>query len=117
MSEAKEQQIVFEWASWNTSKYPDLKLLYAIPNGGRRDKKEAYFMKLSGVKAGVPDICLPVAKGNYHGLYIELKVGKNKTTYLQDMWLKNLAERHYKVSVKYGADEAIKEIKDYLEEK
>jgi len=117
VSEAQEQQAVFEWAAWQSGKYPELKLLYAIPNGGRRDKKEAYFMKLSGVRAGVPDICLPVAKGGYHGLYIEMKYGKNTVRYTQDEWLKALAEQHYRVAVKYSADEAIEEIKKYLEEK
>ena len=43
-------------------------------------------MKRQGVKAGVPDICLPVARNGYHGLYIELKAGKNKATKNQEKW-------------------------------
>ncbi len=47
--------------------------LFHIPNGGRRGKAEAARFKAQGVKAGVPDLCLPVPRGPYHALYIELK--------------------------------------------
>ena len=30
--------------------------IFAIPNGGRRNPKEAYFLKLEGCSAGVPDL-------------------------------------------------------------
>jgi hypothetical protein len=72
------------------SKYPALRMLHAIPNGGHRHKATAARLKAAGVKAGVPDICLPVARGDWHGLYIELKVGKNKLTEAQRRWKDDL---------------------------
>jgi hypothetical protein len=52
---------------------PALRWLHAIPNGGYRDPVTAARMKAEGVKSGVADIFLPVARGGVHGLYIEMK--------------------------------------------
>jgi hypothetical protein len=54
-------------------RWPELRLLYAVPSGGDRHPIVAAKMRAEGVRAGVPDYCLPVARGGYHGLYIELK--------------------------------------------
>lgn len=68
-----------------------------------------------GVKAGVPDLHLPVARGGYHGLYIELKVGSNKPTQLQKKWLSNLNEQGYLAVVCYGWQQAAEQLINYLE--
>ena len=75
---------------------------------------EAANLKRQGVKAGVPDLCLPVPKNGYHGLYIEMKYGRNKTTQKQEEWLKALQEQGYYVAVCYGAEEAERLIASYL---
>lgn len=72
-TEAQEQMTLFSWAAMQSGKYPELNLLYHVPNDGSRHKAEAGRLRAEGVKAGVPDLCLPVARGQYHGLYIELK--------------------------------------------
>ena len=77
--EDAEQRIIFQWAAMETAARPELGLLYAIPNGGKRAIKTAIALKAQGVKSGVPDMCLPVARGAYHGLYIELKRQKGGT--------------------------------------
>lgn len=66
------------------------------------------------MKAGVPDLCLPVARGAFNGLYIEMKYGKNKTSPLQDGWIENLRKQHYAVFVCYGWQQAAEVIKKYL---
>lgn len=116
-NESIEQICLFRWAAYSSGAMPELKLLYHIPNGGKRDIATAKKLKAEGVKAGVPDICLPVARGKYHGLYIELKVGKNKTTENQDMWLEALNKNGYYTDVCYGWEEASKVITDYLKER
>ena len=93
--EANEQIKLFRWASFATAKYPCLALLHHIPNGGSRNQLEARNLKLQGVKSGVPDICLPVPRGKYHGLYIEMKYGKNKTSESQNKWLSALQKQGY----------------------
>jgi len=113
-SEATEQETLMQWCSWQQSKYPELKLIYHIPNGGSRNALEAANLKRQGVKAGVPDLCLPVARNGFHGLYIEMKYGKNKTTEKQEEWLKELAEQGYCTAVCYGAEEAKRVISGYL---
>ena len=74
--EAREQEALFRWVAFARSGMPDLDMLYHIPNGGSRNRKEAYNLKLQGVRAGVPDLCLPVARGKFHGLYIELNTAR-----------------------------------------
>lgn len=78
--EAAEQIKLFRWASWAIQQYPELELMYHIPNGGSRNPIEAANLKRQGVRSGVPDICLPVPRGKYSALYIEMKYGDNKPT-------------------------------------
>ena len=73
-SEATEQEKLISWTQYQYNEYPELKLIFHIPNGGSRNTLEAANLKRQGVKAGVPDLCLPVARQNYHGLYIEMKL-------------------------------------------
>lgn len=112
--EAIEQSQLFLWASFSSIKYPELELLYHVPNGGSRNALEAVNLKRQGVKSGVPDLCLPVPRGKYHGLYIELKAGKNKASQKQREWLRALREQNYAAMVCYGCDEAIEVITQYL---
>ena len=85
--EAREQEALFRWAGFAAGTMPELNLLYHIPNGGSRNKAEAANLKRQGVRAGVPDLFLPVARGGYHGPYIELKFEKNKTSKNQESTL------------------------------
>ena len=114
MSEHTEQAALFEWAAWNQNKDAALNMLYAVPNGGKRDIATAKRLKAEGVRAGVPDVFLPVARMGYHGFYIELKVGKNKTSAEQNAWLEALKAEGYMVDVSYGWQEAAHKITRYL---
>ena len=114
MSEHDEQVALFEWAEWAEGRHPELALMYAIPNGGHRHKAVAGRMKAEGVKAGVPDICLPVARGGYHGLYIELKHGRNKATHEQRQWIEALLSAGYFAVVAHEFDGAREVIERYL---
>ena len=114
-TEAQEQIRICEWASWAQGIFPELRLMYHIPNGGTRYVVEAVNLKRQGVRRGVPDICLPVARGGYHGLYIELKRAHGgHTSKQQDDWLMMLTEQGYKAEVCHGADTAISLITWYL---
>src|SRR5258705_2513503 len=81
------QAVIFCWAALNLQKYPELKWLFAVPNGGARDKRTGASLKAEGVKPGIPDMCLLVKRGQYAALWIELKVGKNKASEKQNEWL------------------------------
>ena len=67
MSEADEQRVVVEWCDW--MRIP----VFHIPNGGSRHKAEAARLKVQGVKAGVPDLCIPVARGNSRGCRVHTR--------------------------------------------
>lgn len=110
-SEAEEQTALFQWAAY----IPELRFMYAVPNGGSRNVREAANLKRQGVKAGVPDICLPLPKGRFHGLYIEMKVGKNKPSDKQEKYIDYLHRVGYAAFVCYGFDEARQVIEKYLE--
>lgn len=114
--EDTEQMGVIDWANWNTNRFPELRLLFHVPNGGKRDVKEAARFKAMGVKAGVPDLCLPVARGGYAGLYIEMKYGKNKPTDNQKQWIADLTKQGYKVAVCWSGEEATQTLEAYLQQ-
>ncbi len=116
-TEDNEQVAVFAWADWNQDRWPELALLFHIPNGGYRHPATAARMKELGVKPGVPDLFLPAARGNYHGLWIEMKRKKGgKVSPMQTAWLESLTAQGYKTAVCHGAAEAIVMIACYLED-
>lgn len=75
MSEAQEQCKLIKWADKCVQMkiHPELSMLYAVPNGGRRDKAEAAHLKRQGVRAGVPDLCLAGQKVNITAYILSLK--------------------------------------------
>lgn len=85
-------QTIIRFAEMHESVYPEIKMLHHIPNEGRR---KPWVAKRSGIKSGVPDLCLPVAKHGYHGFYLELKAPKKKPTQKQLDWIDDLKENGY----------------------
>jgi len=114
MSEHQEQKWLFDWAWKQTGRHPQLGLMFAVPNGGLRNKLVAKKLKAEGVKAGVPDIFLAVPRGIYHGLFIEMKFGKNKATENQIKWLNSLQLEGYETAICYSWVEAKDIICKYL---
>lgn len=114
--ESVEQQALFAWARLYTGKYPELNWMYHVPNEGKRSYSTGRRMRAEGLKSGVPDICLPVARGGYHGLYIELKRRKGgRVSDNQEMWLGALRDAGYMAIVCKGWEEASDKILRYLE--
>jgi hypothetical protein len=83
-TEAAHQTALFAWAALQLQRWPELRWLHHIPNGGSRgdDAKSRAIrgsqMKAQGVRTGVADICLPVRRGVWSGLYIEMKKPSEK---------------------------------------
>ena len=113
-SEAEEQMAVIKWAELMSNKHPCLKWLYHTPNGGSRNVAEAANLKRMGVKAGVPDLCLPYPSNGYHGLYIEMKRDGGRLTAAQREYLAWLNENGYRAVVCYGTEHAINVLEYYL---
>ena len=113
--EGEEQATLFSWARMKTYFYPELEMMFHIPNGGKRSKTEAARFKAEGVKPGVPDICLPVPRGGYHGLYIELKRRRDSSTSAyQWEWIDKLQAQGYAAEVCKGWEAAAELIEKYL---
>ncbi len=99
---------------------PELKWLFAVPNGFYATPKAKATMKAEGLRPGVPDIWLPLSVFDrhgvsyYHGLVIELKVGKNKATKEQQEWIDYLNNTGYLAIVCYGWEHARDTILTYL---
>ncbi len=106
ISEETEQIHLMTWCRWAESKYPELSAVYHIPNEGKRSKAAGGRLKEMGLRPGVPDICLPVPKGGYSGLYIELKKIGGKPTASQIDWLELLDSYGHCVAVCEGAEAA-----------
>ena len=112
--EDREQAAVIQWAEYESGRLPGVNLIYAIPNGGSRNKIEAANLKRTGVKPGVPDLFLPVARRGCHGLYIEMKRREGgRLSENQRVWLKRLHEQGYAAVVCHGFDEAVTAIENY----
>lgn len=116
-TEAQEQTTLFQWAALMAHRWPELRLLHAIPNGGSRNPIEAVHLKQQGVKPGIPDIFLPCARGEWHGLYIEMKRRKGGRV-SDEQWemIRLLIEQKYKAVVCYGWEEAKTVIVEYMKE-
>lgn len=110
--EALEQITVMEWLRWT---HPDIaQITYHIPNERKQSAIWGLVMKHLGVVSGVPDICVPYANHGWHGLYIEMKTQKGRTTNNQERYIERLRENGYRAEVAYGAEQAINILKDYL---
>lgn len=117
VTEAQHQAAVISWSQQPDVRkmWPSLKLLHHIPNGGGRDKIEGKQLQRQGVKPGVPDLCLPVARGDYHGLYIEMKrEDRGETSLDQDWWIEELSCQGYCAEVCHGCESAIRALEWYM---
>lgn len=119
-TEHAQQVALFMWAGMLATQWPALELLYAIPNGGLRNKATAAMLKAEGVKSGFPDVGLPVPRHGYAGCFIEMKKPKGKTAAgslspdQRDFWHPRLTQEGYYVTVCYSYEDARKCLCWYL---
>lgn len=106
-----EQTCLVRWASYHWLG----EHLFAIPNGGLRNKRVATLLKAQGVKPGVSDLMLAVPSQGKHGLFIEMKRRKGgKTTEQQRKFIENRLHYGYEAKVAYGWHQAVEVITEYL---
>lgn len=113
--EHAEAVALMEWCRLHENLHPELRLIYAIPNGGIRQRGMAGKMKAEGVKPGVPDYHLPVARGRYYSLYIELKAKGGRPTKEQKWWAEELMIRGNAWVCCWGWEHAAATLLAYLE--
>lgn len=127
ISEHDIQVTLIEWANLMviTGQYPELEYLYAAVNGaklpymktkkGTRFSPEAARLADEGLKAGVPDLCLPVPRGKFHGLYLEMKREDGQIRPDQSRWIAFLHRQGYFIDVAYDFEQAKNFLVSYLD--
>ena len=114
-TEHDEQRVVIAWAAASRGRYPELALLFAVPNGARTAFSVAKRLKAEGLQAGVPDLCLPVARKGWHALWIEVKRQKGgRLSEAQRWWHQALMRQGHLVVMAAGAERAIHWLERYL---
>lgn len=114
-TESQEQQALFNWIRLSCGKYPQLEWAFHIPNEGKRSKSSGAKLKCEGLAPGVSDICVPVARGKYHALYIELKRREGgRVSANQSRWIDGMIALGNFAKVCYGWDEARQTIEWYM---
>lgn len=108
---------IVQWAKLHERQHPELKWLYAIPNGSYKSAKSAKEFQEEGLKSGVPDLCLPVPRGGHGALYIELKSKQGKVSETQRHWLNGLIKLGNLCLVANTYERVTQVIIDYLKGK
>lgn len=114
-TEHDEQSALMKWAAFQERVIPELRNLFALPNGGWRHPATAARLKAEGVKPGVPDLMLAWPCNGYSGLFVEMKrkVGSRLSPEQQE-WRERLTLAGYRVEVCKGFDAAKDAIINYL---
>jgi hypothetical protein len=102
------QITICEWVLWNT----DLPFIH-IPNERKCSDAQREILRRMGLRAGASDIFIPRANKTHHGLFMELKVGRNKPTPYQLKFIEDMLKENYYACVCYGFEESIIVIKEF----
>ena len=99
-------------------RYPAVfELMYHVPNGGHSIKAVAGKLKAQGVKAGISDLVLTMARGGFFGLYIEFKATPPNDAAIspsQHERIRKLNEQGYLAVVCRGHFDTVEQIRAYL---
>ena len=100
---------------WFDLQYPKLsRLLFAVPNGGARNAREAAIMKGEGVTAGVADMILLIPRNGYGCLCIEFKTKDGKQSESQKLWQADAEAHGNKYVVVRSVEQFVSEVRQYL---
>jgi hypothetical protein len=97
--EFQNQAALVAWANTRATLQPELRFLFHVPNGGSRHPIEAANLKRIGVRRGLPDLCLPVKRREYIGLWIEMKAPDGRSSPEQREWHEFLRREGHRVEV------------------
>lgn len=121
----EEHRLQTACVSWFRLAYPKwAQLLFAVPNGGRRDAVTGARLKAEGVVPGVSDLLLLVPAHRiehdvvialWHGFCIEMKTLKGRQTENQKAWQRKVEAEGYRYEVVRTVDEFMAAIDFYME--
>ena len=114
LTEHEEQVMFFNHCKAKAMEDPLYELPFAIPNQGKRSYRLANYFKSEGLKAGVPDIFVPIERGGFSGLFIEMKTTSGELSSGQRKWLQRLEKEGYYCVIAFGGKHAIEMLEKYL---
>ena len=115
VTEHGEQSCVIDWCKRMAGMYPELDLIFSVPNGAVISSYAlVQKLKSEGLRPGVPDLCLPVAHHGLNGLFIEMKLPGGVASAEQKRFMNAVIEQGYEAVVCRSAEEAIDRLKEYL---
>lgn len=122
ISEHEEQVVVIDWLFLHLRDYPELDLVFAVPNGARlssgKDRRlaaiRANILKAEGMRPGAPDLVIPSPRGGYFGLFLEMKSMTGTTSENQEQFIEQARRYGYACYVARGAGDAIDYLESYL---
>ena len=120
MTEHNEQVAVIDWCFAMTRTWPELDLIFAVPNGamlggGRVGAIRMNALKAEGLRPGVCDLMLPAPRGEWHGMFIEMKTKTGTLSENQKEFIAAVEKQGYYTAVCYGAEDAIEQLTFYLQ--
>lgn len=98
---------------WFRLCYPD-SVIFAIPNGGNRSAVTGAMLKAEGVLAGVPDLFIMAARGDVHGLFVEVKTAKGVVQQSQIDFADKAHKAGYSVAVVRSFDDFREIVTEYM---
>lgn len=111
----KEHRLQTTCVRWFRLQHRDMAAsLFAVPNGGRRDKATGARLKAEGVVAGVSDLILLKQRGGYGALLIEMKTATGSQAKSQREWQGIVEADGYKYAVCRSLEDFTREVEWYL---
>lgn len=119
-SESQIQRAFVDWCRMSESRYPALKLAFAVPNGSYRHIATAVRAKREGQRAGVPDWILPVCnaalfnRNTHYSLMLEFKRPGQRASREQKQYHSLARIYGHRVEIVTSAEQAIAIVKEHL---
>lgn len=125
-TEHEEQVAVIKWCEAMEAQYPELRWIFAVPNGGKLPyhrnpntgatfSPQLNYLKAEGLRPGVSDLFLPCPNETYCGLFVEMKrKGDKQPSKEQAEFIEDMLAYGYFACVCHGFDEAIEAILNYV---
>lgn len=113
----EEHRLQCACVQWFRAQHPKYRHnLFAVPNGGRRDKVTGAKLKAEGVLAGVADLILLKSNASHGALLIEMKTGSGKQSEVQGRWQRAIEKDGYKYVLCRSLEDFMREINAYLKD-
>lgn len=113
----EEQDLCVAFMAWvrlSSKLWPELEFIFHVPNGGGRSKREGGILKAMGVKPGVADYILPIARGGHPALWLEAKSKDGVLSPAQKDLFPKMAAQGMHIVVCYTLDQMIHAVTAYL---